>query len=1217
MHMRIFIELIKEFLSNNQLSYLFRVTRHISLCSIALACSYGTGFAASDTLYLGLAYDRSKSGHGFDLHTFGDQYQLFFYTYDDAGQPEWYIGFGTMESKVLEVDLLKFSYDPSQSPPQTADPLFNGTLRLDYNNAEESLACNDGVERSNAVQLAQMTWSIDGEQSIWCTERLQIGDSPSIPYTGGVWYAGLTDPGYGLTLNHFNQFTTVVFYYYDSAGKPRWVIGSAEDGDPISLDHVEGYCRSCLPMPIQTINAGSIQLDWDTTSSPNDGFDTAVLELSYPIEPFGSFNKDFTLNRLSDGNPFVDLGNSLNAASYYSEFISDQIIQANCIACHKSGGLAANTPLVYVDSAVGNYLEMNLDAIKDYVLTTASGASLILDKPSGQTSHGGGAVLTLGSELYLDWESFINLILSETDSFPDGNLQMLLQGIESLDALSTLQKAVQLFAGREPTLEEEALLDGEDSDALISAITESMSGDNFHQFLTTAANDRLLTDALLQDVPLIRTTIPFYPNFLEAAYEVNTQYSDGNISRQAYEEFYRNTRIGTVRAPLEHIAYVVENDLPYTNILTDNFTMVNPWTATAYGSDVIFNDPNNANEWQPGQIVNYLRRNESLDFRCFSNRMMASCLVLSGGIETDYPHAGILNNLALLARYPSTTTNRNRARARWTYNFFLGVDIEKLAERPIDAAALTDTDNPTLNNPSCSVCHAVHDPVAGAYQNYGDRGYYKSSAGGQDSLPNSYKYPEGDDTQYNFGDVWYADMRSPGFENSTTTDTEASLQWLANEIVDDPRFAPATVKFWWPSIFSSEPSIAPVDPDAANYNAHLIAYRAQEEFVTELADSFSNAPSQNYRLKTLLATMASSEWFRASSINNISDEQSAQLSIADIGTEKLLTPEQLDSKLTSKTAYDWNTINARSDEPTNVLTQLYNLYFGGIDSDGITVRARETTPLMTRVVASMAANVSCPIVSDEFSKQASQRALFKQVSVYDSPFSLNYGEYVIDSNEEQTATRVNLDSLSASGDLSLNLAHLVTGSTQGSLIHLGRLRIIGINNTIEFDSTIEDILTTMTFDENCSSIDTLTHAAELLAGCIIELPITLSAASQSIELTAWHLDQGDTSLVMQLVNKETQQPSMGQIAIKQTLVYLHQSLLNQSINIDSSELNQSYNLFVDLWASRIDRQETAYLDNQCGTGQRPIQDLYDPFQLKNTWVAMIAYFLNDYRFVHS
>ena len=98
-------------------------------------------------------------------------------------------------------------------------------------------------------------------------------------------------------------------------------------------------------------------------------------------------------------------------------------------------------------------------------------------------------------------------------------------------------------------------------------------------------------------------------------------------------------------------------------------------------------------------------------------------------MRTDYPHAGILNTTTFLKRYPTTATNRNRARARWTYYHFLGVDIENSASRTMDPVALADTNNPTMHNPACTVCHTVMDPVAGAFQDYGDEGLLQGPVG--------------------------------------------------------------------------------------------------------------------------------------------------------------------------------------------------------------------------------------------------------------------------------------------------------------------------------------------------------------------------------------------------------------------------------------------------------------------------------------------------------
>ena len=189
---------------------------------------------------------------------------------------------------------------------------------------------------------------------------------------------------------------------------------------------------------------------------------------------------------------------------------------------------------------------------------------------------------------------------------------------------------------------------------------------------------------------------------------------------------------------MELIAYVVENDLSYTEILTADYIMANPWAATAYGASTQFDNPEDPYEFRPSRIVSYYRKGGG--FESEENRLIGARRVLNPGpLSTDYPHAGILNTTSFLNRYPTTATNRNRARARWTYYHFLGLDVEKSASRTTDPIALADTNNPTMHNPACKVCHSVLDPVAGAFQNYSDAGLYKHNWGGLDSLDEFYK----------------------------------------------------------------------------------------------------------------------------------------------------------------------------------------------------------------------------------------------------------------------------------------------------------------------------------------------------------------------------------------------------------------------------------------------------------------------------------------------
>ena len=152
-------------------------------------------------------------------------------------------------------------------------------------------------------------------------------------------------------------------------------------------------------------------------------------------------------------------------------------------------------------------------------------------------------------------------------------------------------------------------------------------------------------------------------------------------------------------APLELIAHVAENDLPYTEILTANYIMANPWSAAAYGASKDFDHPEAlANEFEPTRYMSYYRDGDGRIDE-YDPVVGAGRVFDPGPLSTDYPHAGILNTPAFLRRYPTTATNRNRARSRWTYYHFLGVDIEKSASRTTDPLALADTNNPTLRNP--------------------------------------------------------------------------------------------------------------------------------------------------------------------------------------------------------------------------------------------------------------------------------------------------------------------------------------------------------------------------------------------------------------------------------------------------------------------------------------------------------------------------------------
>ena len=420
---------------------------------------------------------------------------------------------------------------------------------------------------------------------------------------------------------------------------------------------------------------------------------------------------------------------AVTAESFFAERVSP-VVQSKCVNCHVEGGASGNTRLVFVRSDDADHLALNRRAFADFLADAEGGAELILNKIQG-VAHGGGVQAAAGTEDYASIERYLELLGGESGGPPPPaplTPATLFDGVAMAPAWRTLRRAAIVFAGRLPTAAEYERAERGPA-GLRGAVRGLMAGDGFHDFLIRAANDRLLTDKFLHDAI---GEDPSFPNLANAAHALLVAGDNPTYSR-----WQQRTQFGFARAPLELIAHVVENDLPYTEVLTADYVMANPPADEAYGGGAAFDDANDILEFKPSRIVDYYRQDESVvsEFtQAFGNQVTDP-----GNLRTDWPHAGILNTLVFLKRYPTTPTNRNRARSRWTYYHFLGLDVEKSASRTTDPAALADTDNPTMRNPACTVCHGVLDPVAGAFQNYGADGFYRDQWGGMDSLDDFYK----------------------------------------------------------------------------------------------------------------------------------------------------------------------------------------------------------------------------------------------------------------------------------------------------------------------------------------------------------------------------------------------------------------------------------------------------------------------------------------------
>ena len=230
-------------------------------------------------------------------------------------------------------------------------------------------------------------------------------------------------------------------------------------------------------------------------------------------------------------------------------------------------------------------------------------------------------------------------------------------------------------------------------------------------------------------------------------------------------------------------------------------------------------------------------------------------------------------------------------------------------------------------------------------------------------------------------------MRIPGFNGSEALHPDNSLQWLAKQLIADARFAEATVKFWWPAIMGSEVAEPPEDASDTDFDGLLLAANAQGAEVERLANGFQRGfPGSlyKYNLKDLLVEIVLSDWFRADAVTDTDPVRRAAL--RDAGAKRMLTPEELARKTAAITGVQWGREIGTGCWPIcerhpNLLAGDYRLLYGGIDSSGVTERARDMTSVMAGVAKRHATIVSCSVVGRElYLLPDAKRRLFAGIS---------------------------------------------------------------------------------------------------------------------------------------------------------------------------------------------------------------------------------------------
>ena len=1084
----------------------------------------------------------------------------------------------------------------------------------------------------------------------------------------------------------------------------------------------------------------------------------------------------------ADSDDFAQMERFLEAlggpSEVFGRHISERVVQSRCIYCHVQGGRSGHTRLVFEQSTNPDHEALNLETFESFLSEVESGASRILNKIQG-VSHGGGEQVPADSADFAQMERFLSGL--DAGVVPAAiTVETLFDPVRMAPLRKTLRRAALIFAGRVPTEEEYASIYG-GGRTLRAAIRGLMTGPEFHEFLIRGANDRLLTN---RDDRNVIDHDQFVDFTREHYRRKKAAHASGDST--SFRSWYRHVEHGARRAPLELIAHVVENDLPYTEILTADYIMANPYAARAYGALTTFDDPDDPREFRPTKIVSYYRKGD--DFERERDHIVDAVRIIDpGSLRTDYPHAGILNTTMFLSRYPTTATNRNRARARWTYYHFLGVDVEKSASRTTDPVALADTNNPTMFNPACTVCHSVLDPVAGAFQDYGDDGFYKDQWGGMDSLHEFYKRPEeeifeveadswdtrqtfsitawlppgsalflrhvnnnycddagcgtlgrdfridkitvrdvedgalvhdvtwdfldehcmsdgryngatGADDHYQWwgwdcaiplnipagasyivevvtwadragdelaklglgarlyqeGDTWYRDMRSPGFSAEQAPEGEDSLRWLARQIVDDRRFAEATVKFWWPAIMGSEVAEPPAEEGDADFEGQLLAANAQSAEVRRLAHGFRQGfhGGSAYNMKDLLVEMVLSKWFRADALYDSDPVRRVALRYA--GARRLLTPEELARKTAAQTGYQWDrwfntTCRWDTCEPLpDRLTQRLRLLYGGIDSDGITKRARNMTPVMAGVAKRYAVRTSCPVVMREFFLLPDEdRRLFGGLDRSVTPKVNFAASFDIEAASQAEREILSLEGSLPKGSTTMRLSFTNDwwggSSATDRNVRLDRLDLRDASGRVVASRELETV-------EPQSDCQKAGDHFRLYCNSSVDVAVEVPTAGRyTIEVVAWADQAGDELARLEVAVLDAALSGVGAAAIRDKLVELHEKLLGVEVTPHSPDVDAAFNLFVEVmergegldekrfpwWRCRFDdmyyfegirddivveanrddgRVYYTYDRDRVDAFMDGI-DFWDAHYSARTWVVVMTYLLTDYRYL--
>jgi hypothetical protein len=248
--------------------------------------------------------------------------------------------------------------------------------------------------------------------------------------------------------------------------------------------------------------------------------------------------------------------------------------------------------------------------------------------------------------------------------------------------------------------------------------------------------------------------------------------------------------------PLRLVRRIVDEDLPYSDLVTAPYTMADPTVAALWGIDIPDNEAGAG--WQEGHY------------------------------HDGRAESGMLTMTTTWTRYPSAGVNHNRHRANNLSRMLLCDDYlarpVAFSRTQIDALVSGDPEDVIRDTPTCQSCHSSMDPLAANFFGF----WWEVDGDFRDSV--TYR-PEDEDLWREFA------QKGPAYFGRPTH----GIEELADQIAEDPRFVDCAVQTVFTGLTQQDVS----DADWNTLYPHRTAFTDSGLVIRELVRSI--VMSRQYR----------------------------------------------------------------------------------------------------------------------------------------------------------------------------------------------------------------------------------------------------------------------------------------------------------------------------------------------------------------------------------